>query len=492
VNRTINESLAAATRIDPLAPALIDARSEETLTHAQLAARLAEVRSALRAEQILPGDVVAIASGNSLEMAVTLLGIMSYGAIANPLNPTLVEPEVRSLLEHSGARLLLLDDTTRYPGIDARIVRRRPLRLQHQPSMSPPPGAEPREADGALLIYTSGTTGKPKGVLLSHRNLVVNATVASTSLRLEPGHRSLVILPLFHTFAFISDLCAVLFVGGCSVIEAVFDATGLQQLARSAEVFAIHSFSAVPLMFDLLVRFEVPLRSAHLRFCVAGAAPLRPETMAAFEAHSGAPIIPAYGMTELTCFCTISPPSAIVPGSAGLPAGCQVRVVDERGTDVAVGAIGELVVHGPNVIEGGYFRDDRPCYSDAAGNWLATGDLARLDDAGYVFIVGRKKNMMIRGGEKIYLEDLDRALLQLQGVADCASVGLVGGDVDRIFTFVVSDGQRDLSHTDVLHFLRAAVGAAKLPDKVSFVGAIPRTATNKVRLEQLQQWAHSA
>lgn len=491
MNQTINASLLAASRIDPLAPALIDARSGHTLSHAELAVRLAQVGRALNAEGVLPGEVVALVSGNSLELAVTLLGIMSYGAIANPLNPTLVEPEVRSLLEHSGARLLLSDAASRYPGIDASVVRRRPLSLGAQPGASVP-ASEPRETDGALLIYTSGTTGKPKGVLLSHRNLVVNARVASSSLDLQPGHRSLVILPLFHTFAFISDLCAVLFSGGCSVIEGVFDVTGLSELAHSAQRFAINSFSAVPLMFDLLVRFEVALRSPHLRFCVSGAAPLRPETMAAFQAHSGAPIVPAYGMTELTCFCTISPPAAIVPGSAGLPAGCEVRIVDEQGVELPTGAIGELIVRGPSVVEGGYFRDERPCYVDAAGTWLATGDLARRDEAGYVFIVGRKKNMMIRGGEKIYLEDLDRALVQLNGVADCASVGLSGGDVDRIFTFVVSDGRRDLSVTDVMQFLRAAVGDAKLPDKISFVGDIPRTATNKVRLEQLQQWARSA
>lgn len=488
---TIKSHLHASVQAYAGRPALIDASTGAVVTYGALGERLAAFGERLAASQVQPGEVVMLAGGNSVDMAVALLGAMVYGAIANPVNPALADAEVRTIAEHAGARVLFADaeQAPAWPSLAERNVLRLPLRLGAGDLGRPASITEPTPEGGALLIYTSGTTGKPKGVLLRHRNIVANVATAIDRLGLTADHRTLVILPLFHTFAFISDLCSMLFCGGAAVVESIFDITRLKQLERSVRELGVRSFSAVPLMFELMMRFEIDLRTEALRFCVSGAAPLRPETVAAFHDRYGVPIIPAYGMTETTCFATISPPSAVVPGSCGVPAGCEVRVADDGGADVARGDIGELLVSGPSVIEGGYFRDDRPCYADPEGRWLRTGDLARQDERGYVFIVGRKKNMVIRGGEKVYLEDIDRILAGLSGVLDCASVGVSQDDVDRIVTFVVADPSRSLARAEIFSALRDAVGEAKCPDVVTFVESIPRTATNKVRLGELQRMA---
>jgi acyl-CoA synthetase (AMP-forming)/AMP-acid ligase II len=249
------------------------------------------------------------------------------------------------------------------------------------------------------------------------------------------------------------------------------------------------------LILDVLTRLGCRLGGGAMRFCVSGAAPLSEPVRERFAEAYGFPIIPAYGLTETTCFCTISPHDAVVPGSAGVPAGIEVRVVSETGAELPPGEIGEIAVRGPSVMAGGYYKGPRDCYLDAGpqaeGTWFRTGDLGRLDEAGYIFLTGRKKNMVIRGGEKIYLEDIDRCLADCPGVSDSATIRL-GGDVERIVCFVVPAAEAPASPHQVLDFIAGRLGRSRQPDRVELRDSIARTATNKVRLGELQRLAGAA
>jgi len=481
---TLGEHLARAADAHAQAPALVEAATGLELSHGQLARRLGQVAALLQRDGVRPGEVVTLVGGNSLDMVLMLLGSMAYGAVANPLNPALTAKEMETLLRHSGSRHVYAE---RAVALDAPSVEVHELSA-YRPLPAASAGGDVRPESGALLIYTSGTTGKPKGVLLSHGNLVANVRTAIDWFHLDERHRTLCLLPLFHTFGPVSDVLPMLFSGGAAVIAPVFDVSRLRLVEQAIDQYQVQSFSAVPLMFDLCLRLGVRL-GRSLRYGVSGAAPLHPKTIASFAETYGVPIIPAYGMTEMTCFCTISPPDAVVPGSAGVPARMQVRVVDEHGRDLPRGEIGELVTRGDNVMRGGYFRDDRTCYLDPEGTWFLTGDLGRVDERGYVFITGRKKNMVIRGGEKVYLEDLDRCLAQLAGVADTATVGVSAGSVEKMVCFVVREVGHALEEGAVMGHLRAELGDAKSPDRVVFCASIPRTPTNKVKIAELQAQA---
>ncbi len=476
------ELLSSLERFGPR-PALVQASSGLGLSYAELGSWMDQVAALLRSHEVAPGEVVALSSENSLELVALLYGCMAYGAVAMPLNPKLAAPEMRTLLAHSGARLLLSDRSLDLSGAGTPLL---PIAaFKAFPALSRASWTETQvlPESGALLIYTSGTTGAPKGVMLSHANLAFNARYAAQALGMDEEHDTLCLLPLFHTFGFISDLSTSFLSGSRTVILEAFDLSRLAQVEAALATYGARSFSAVPLIFELLLRFNCRLLGSGLRFCVSGAAPLRPDTAAAFQQRYCLPILPAYGLTETTCFCTLSRPGEVEEGTVGLPAGLELRVVGEDGQDLEPGATGEILVKGPSVIQGGYYKDSRQAY--AAPGWFRTGDLGRLNPSGRLSVTGRRKNMIIRGGEKVFLEDIDRCLKEMPGVQDCASVRLDGRDVEKFACFIQAQGA-PLDEPAVFAWLRARVGAAKCPDFVYLIDNIPRSSTHKVNLAALQ------
>jgi acyl-CoA synthetase (AMP-forming)/AMP-acid ligase II/ferredoxin len=464
---------------------LVDAEKGKGTSYLEFGRSLMAVKGLLASLGVGPGDVVAIESENSSDLAISILGVIDAGAIAMPLNPKLTQAERDKLLAHSGAKAIFAEGCPAscpvpfYP-------------LSGMATASKPEGIPeiPRDGrGGGLLIYTSGTTGLPKGVLLSSRVMEKNIQAAIDAFGLDGTHRKLCLLPLFHTFGFISDLCAMAFCGGVTVIQKTFDLGRISEVGRAIREYRVDSFSAVPLIFDLLLRMEADLGDGTLRYCVSGAAALSERTRIGFERAYGVKIIPAYGLTECTCFCAISPPSRIRPGSVGLAAGVDFAILDEEEKPLRPGCTGEVAVRGPSVMEGGYFRNDLPCFARKMPGYFKTGDLGYLDEDGYLFITGRKKNMVIRGGEKIYLEDVDRCLLEIEGVKDAATVKAGDGEIETVVSFLVAEEGSDLSVPEVRERILALIGPQKCPDRFVFVGNIPRTPTNKVKIRELADFA---
>lgn len=489
--KNINQYLSDSISKWPERVLLVEQRTGEQLTFRAFGEQLGRVAVLLREAGVGAGDIVTLVSQNSLDLVVMLYGVIAYGAVAKPLNPQLTPTEIERLLEHSGSRLVFAD---RELALGAYAGASLPMAAYREAA----PGATDSlltkaqgERAGALLIYTSGTTGNPKGIILTQRNIIHNVLTAIEKFSLDEGHTALCLLPLFHMFGFISDLSTMIFCGGRTVIMETFDLSMLGLVAAALVEHGVNSFSAVPLIFELMLRFDCGLDVPTMRFCVSGAAPLKRETAAEFLRRYGFPIVPAYGLTESTCFATISPPARIRAGSIGLPAGSSIRVVSEAGEPLGAGHIGELLISGASVMEGGYFRGADDCFQGPGRDWFKTGDLGYYDADGYFYITGRKKNMVIRGGEKLYLEDLDACLGQCAQVADSATVAFDADGEERVACFVVAGEAGGLGAREVLGYLRERVGELKCPDEIIFLDKIPRTATNKTRIRELQQLAEA-
>jgi long-chain acyl-CoA synthetase len=235
------------------------------------------------------------------------------------------------------------------------------------------------------------------------------------------------------------------------------------------------------------------LTDTHLQFAISGAAPLDEGVKADYETRFGHPIIPCYGLSESTCFATISPLDGVRPNSVGKAANIEICVLGEHSEVLAAGQTGEIAVRGPSVIRDGYYRDGQR-YSSAftQDGWLLTGDLGRMDEDGYVYVTGRKKNMVIRGGEKVYLEDLDRSLVQYPGVAHSASIVISARETwDRAISFIAPRESVVLTREAVTAYVQKNLGRNHVPDDIVFTDKIPRTAIGKPNYVELKAFYQS-
>jgi len=487
--KTINHYIAASILKSRNRTLFVEWSTGEEITYASFSEHLSRVANVLRSEGIRQGDVVTLIADNSIDMAIMFYGVIVYGAIAKPLNPRLMPSEIANLLSHSGSKLVFVDREIDLGGFAGRHLPISTYRNFETSNINDVLSKNFSEEAGAELIYTSGTTGTPKGALLSHRNIVHNVNTAIDRLRLDSEHTKLCILPLFHNFAFISDLSAALFTGAKAVIMEGFDIAKLAALESALHHHSVSSFSAVPLMFELFVRFDCHINAPSMKFCISGAAPLKEKVAIAFLEKYGFPIVPAYGLTESTCFCTISPLDNIVHRSIGVPADNQIKIVSDQYEELGTGEIGELIIKGPSVMRGTHFKSDESCFVDPEKTWLLTGDLGYYDENGLLYIAGRKKNMVIRGGEKVYLEDIDVCLSELAGVAESATVQFDEAEVEKIACIVVLSPGSQLGSFDISSYIRARMGQYKCPDTIIFQEKIPRTATSKVRSGELRNMA---
>jgi len=489
--KTINNYLAESISKSPDKTLLVEWSTGEEITYAQFNEQLSRVASVLRREGVAEGHVVTLISDNSIDMAIMFYGVIVYGAIAKPLNPQLTPSEMANLLRHSGSIIVFADREISLEGFDGKCLDMATYRKCDALNVEQALSKAFSEETGAELIYTSGTTGTPKGALLSHRNIIHNVRTAIDRFKLDSTHVKLCLLPLFHNFAFISDLSTTLLCGGRVVIMNGFDISKLASLEAALRDHSVNSFSAVPLMFELFIRFNCQINPPSMKFCISGAAPLREKTAIRFLEKYGFPIIPAYGLTESTCFCTISPLENIVNRSIGVPADNEIKIISEQNEELGPNQIGELVVKGESVMRGVHYRSNGDCFVDAERRWLETGDLGYYDQDGFFYITGRKKNMVIRGGEKIYLEDMDLCLSDMPGISDSATVRFQEREEEKIACFVVAELKNAVSTFDVMTYIRNRMGDFKTPDLVIFQDQISRTATNKVKMMDLRQLAES-
>ncbi|HEY6559900.1 MAG TPA: class I adenylate-forming enzyme family protein [Polyangiaceae bacterium] len=459
--------------------AIVCATSGRTFTLADVEAvalRLAEVTGAH------PGRRVSVVCGDRVHQAVLIAAGLAAGQIVCPLDHAARPRALDTLLRHSAPDVVLTDASAKpLPGSTHASV----LYAEALISGTRPRGSLPIASAGGLLIYTSGATGIPKGVLLDEHQIGANVAFARDHFgyRSTPPWTSGCLLPLHHTFAIVSDLLPVLSVGGRVVVLSAFDSSDAGAVAAAFGRHSVRSFSAVPSVLEALVALDVPL-PACLSFAITGTAPLLERNRLRYQERYGHPVVPCYGLTESVCFATASPVGGGRPGSVGRAAGITIRIVGGDLQPLGVGEEGEIALQGSSVITGCFEASPGQLDPRFEDGWFLTGDMGHLDEQGFLYITGRRKNMLIRGGEKLYLDDLDRCLEEHAAVAEACSIqvpGLFG--FERAVAFVVAKhptgGGADADEEGIRAHVRDRLGALGIPDELRWTDRIPRSATGK-------------
>jgi long-chain acyl-CoA synthetase len=468
--------------VDPNGPALCD--SVRTLTNAELLDRVDAAAEQLGDLGIGPGAVVALKLTNRVEFVTLLFATWRLRATVTPVNPSLTEAEVIRQLDDSKARLIVIeDDAPAVPRIATLAVSdlRRSPRQPVQPAETDP-------SDLALLIYTSGTTGVPKGVMLDHANLEATVAMGCISLELGADDRCLLILPLFHVNGIVVSVLLPLSAGACVVIADRFDPSTFFDLLEAERPTY---FSAVPTIFAMLAALpaEVTPDTSTVRYAVCGAAPASPALLECFEERYGFPLIEGYGLSEATCGATINPiagPRRL--GTVGLPfPGQEVRILDADGTEAPAGVHGEVVVRGANVMRGYLGRPEETAKVIVDG-WLHTGDLGYLDRHGYLTLVGRSKELIIRGGAKIYPKEIEDVLVGHPTVLEAAVIGAPDPVWGEVVVAYLEAAPGHVVDTSLLKAHCAGhLSGYKRPVEFHVLDVLPRNALGKIAKPALRQ-----
>lgn len=469
--------------------AVIDPERNIRVSYEALRTQVRALAEALAAVGIRRGDRVGIALPNGIPMIVAFLAASMAGTAA-PLNPGYKEDEFRFFLEDTNARVLLLPldgaDEARRAAADRVLMHSVEMDsagtvtlagvTERRPYQTPSPD------DVALILHTSGSTGRPKRVPLSHSNLAISAGNVARSYALTAEDVSLCVMPLFHVHGLVASTLATLSTGGTVVVPGKFNPLGFWRVVRDHKVTW---YSAVPTLHQLLLARAgkggaPPEGAEQLRFIRSCSAALPPQVMHDLEAAFGAPVLEAYGMTEAAHQMASNPlpPGSRVPGSVGPGADVQISIMDENGKHLPSGSRGEVVIQGPNVIRG-YENNPEANATSFVDGWFRTGDQGVLDGDGYLTLVGRLKELINRGGEKISPCEIDDVLLTHPAIAEAVCFGVPHPTWgEEVAAAVVLHGAA--TEAELLGYCRERLADYKRPKQIHIMDAIPRTATGKI------------
>jgi fatty-acyl-CoA synthase len=472
-------------------------------TYLGLHERVSGLAGALRGLGVGRGDRIAYLGPNHQAYLETLFAAGTLGAVFVPLNMRLAGPELAHHLTDSGSSVLV------YAPAQAAVLAsiRTDLVLRHvvalaEPgegehdyeellaSAAPDPADEPVSlGDPCLIMYTSGTTGRAKGATLTHGNITWNAINVLVDADFGQDEMALVVAPLFHTAA-LNMLCLpAILKGGTVLIESAFDP------ARALDLIARHrvtSMFGVPAIYDAMAGAAgwADADISSLRTLLCGGAPVPEATIRAYLAR-GVTFIQGYGMTETSPGALLLDAAHVESkaGSAGIPHFfTDVRVVGPDLADTVPGERGEIVVAGPNVMQGYWGLPEATAAALADGVWLRSGDVATTDEDGYVFVVDRIKDVIISGGENIYPAEVENAIRDHPAVVECGVIGVPDdkwGEVGR--AVVVLRPGTEVAEEEILGFLDGRLARYKIPKSVRFTGSLPRTATGKILKKSLRE-----
>jgi len=496
VSHSLAESLLRSADRHPDRPAQITRAGKRT--YRELARRILRTAGGFRSAGVAPGERVALHLPNVPAFTEAYFGILAAGATVVPINVRLTAAEIGPMLERAQVKLLVTgNETTAAVRDAARRAGAFPLgagELAAREGPNVPEIAGPD--DTAVVFFTSGTTGQPKGVELSHASLGSNACwVSERSLErgpsrreaLGPGHVALAVLPLSHSFGQTCMQNAPLISGAAVAYpDAPFDSdAALAQMARDR----VTVVALVPTMASALA--AAPDVAHHdlssFRFALVGGAPIPPDLFERFESRLSAEIVEGYGLTETSPVCAFRTPA--IPrrtGSVGkAAAGADIVALDEEGTVLSPGVTGELAVRGQPVMKG-YLGDPEATNAVLQGGWLRTGDVGRVDADGYVFVVDRKADTIIRNGYNVYPAEVERALEDHPDIDEAAVLGVADARVgEEVWAFVVRRPGTETTANAVRGFLRDRLAAYKQPRGYTFTGSLPRGTKGQVLRAEL-------
>jgi acyl-CoA synthetase (AMP-forming)/AMP-acid ligase II len=480
-------------------PALV-APEHPTLTYRQLRQNIVELAAQLNGFGLGRGDRIAIAMGNGPEMVITFLAV-AMCATAAPLNPKYKQEEFAFYYEDTQAKALItlpgtleLALAAATPGmtlIEAKASEDGTLSfevVQNPRPARPVELAQPN--DIAMILHTSGTTSRPKRVPIRHRNMAASARNITGTYQLSPSDTALCVMPLFHIHGIIASMLSTLASGGTVICPSGFNALEFWSLV---ETYKPTWYSAVPTMHQLLLaradRNLETIKANPFRFIRSSSAPLPPVIMERIEATFGAPVLESYGMTEATHQMASNPlpPKAHKAGTVGYGFGVEVGIMDEHGNLLEPGAIGEVVVKGPNVVDG-YENNPEANEKAFTNGWFRTGDQGKMDADGYLSLTGRIKELINRGGEKISPLEIDDVLLRHPAVAEALAFAVphktLGEDINAA---IVLKPEMTVTEKELRDYSAGLLAEFKVPRKFHIVKEIPRGATGKLQRINMAQ-----
>ncbi|MDQ0268835.1 fatty acid--CoA ligase family protein [Cytobacillus purgationiresistens] len=489
---------------------------DQSSTYAELDASVTKFASGLSSIGIKEGDNVALLLGNTPQFVIGLYGAMRLGAKVIPINPIYTPDEIGYILNNGDVKAIIMLDLLvplaekihgLLPKVEHYIVCETPQGQEAGQDASELSvfskmksftqlvlsgdldfkGPELEEDETAIILYTSGTTGKPKGAMLTHRNLYSNAKDVSDYLHITEDDRVVTTLPMFHVFCLTVALNAPLMNGGTILIDPRFSP---KEIFRLAEEYKPTVFAGVPTMYNFLYQYPEGNAEAFssFRLCISGGASMPVALLQNFEKKFNVLVSEGYGLSEaspVTCFNPLDRPRKA--GSIGRSImNVANKVVNELGEELPVGEVGELIVQGPNVMKG-YYNMPEETAATIKDGWLYTGDLARKDEEDYFYIVDRKKDMIIVGGYNVYPREVEEVFYNHPEIVEAAVLGVPDPNTGEAVKCYVVSKNPNLTKEDLLDYSKERLAKYKVPSSIEFLEELPKNTTGKILRRALKQ-----
>ena len=475
---------------------LVSPETDQSISFREVNDTISEIGRRLIETGIERGSSIAIAAPNSTASCLMFMAVVCSGFVAVPLNLVAGSAILAYTIEHSEAKFIfvaddckdLIESAVAQQNSSVKLIKLDPVR---GPDLAALPsevkelqleGIDSEPTDIALLMYTSGTTGKPKGVMLSHANLLAAGRFISTGHEIDRNDSGLCVLPIYHINGMCVTVMGTIVSASTLVIPHKFS---VNSFWKTISKFKCSWFSAVPTQFSyILNNEEVPEDLSSLRFARSASAPLSPDIHKKFEKRFGIPIIETMGLTETGSQITTNPmpPGQRKIGSPGKAFGNQIMIGDDQFEALPAGETGEILVKGDNVMQG-YFKQPEETHKTILGNgWLRTGDLGYLDTDGYVFVSGRIKELIIKGGENIAPREIDEALLAHPGILEAAAFAVPCKDYgERVEACVCLKEKVSVELAELISHCESQIGKFKSPDNIHIVADLPKGPSGKVQ-----------
>jgi long-chain acyl-CoA synthetase len=456
----------------------------------------------LESLRIKPFEKVGIFMTNCPEYIVTLLSIWKMGCIAVPINTYLKQLELSSIIEDAGISILFVTQNLLKTVDGSRNLSRTLRKIivlgkNNSEDTLYEPFPDEREKIGknfkesscfkndsnatALIIYTSGTTGKPKGVELTHDNLISNLESLCQYIKVERDDYFLLFLPMFHSFTLTTLIMLPIY---CSSRLVVLPMLLPEKIVKCVVKYPVTIFIGIPALYKIMVdeKYNIPPNVFEkIKYFISGSAPLPVPILEQFQKKFNVNILEGYGLSETSPVVSLNPPDKVKFGSIGRPIpGVSVKIASEDGEHIGVGEIGELIVKGNNVMKG-YYNNPDETETAFSNFWFKSGDLGYIDDDGYIYIVGRKKEMIIVAGINVYPQEIENVLFQHPLVEEAAVVGIpdsAKGELPKAFIRLKENMRA--SDDELKIYCRERLAGYKVPSKFEFVDDFPRNATGKI------------
>jgi long-chain acyl-CoA synthetase len=460
---------------------------DRTITYKELNQAVAVFAGVLKNLDVNKGDKVTLMLPNIPEFVISYFAVVQLGAVAVTINILSTQYELKYLLSNSDSKVFITTSSQeqKFEAIKKDLPLCRHIILTDSPrSKDMFPGADSQELlapelttidedDPAVMIYTSGLTGNPLGAVLTHKNLSTQSTLLRDICAGTEHDRGLSLIPFFHSFGAVANLLGVVKIGASTVLMDQFNIDTIFQTIEKEKVTYI---AAVPRLFlgMLLHKSADNYDCSSLRLCITGGSTMPPEYIPMFEKRFGVKLMEGYGLTEASPVCSFSRlDMEQKPGSIGTPIpGAEAKIFNDSGNELPPGEVGELVIKGANVMKG-YYKDEEATEEVINNGWLHTGDIATIDDDGYIFLKGRKKRMIITSGFNVYPREVEIVLNMHSAVAESrviAKPDLMRGEIVK--AFIVKKGEVSIDEKEIMKHCRTYLSSFKVPREVEFVESL--------------------